>query len=329
MNRTLPKEKELSYTQASYENYQEMVDYADGWDLLCNYQLTPIAINGHYKILELPTMQLAFSDNIGGLMYNFDAPKDTICISVIKYVEGKASLDSIKLQTGDIVFFDDSKRYTFMASARTKLLDISIKKSTNSILYHRVLKAYQKTILDTDKKLQILLLNIIEEYRDIESLDIEQALALEREITTTILSLLEDQEPQIRKLTRGEQVVVNIRDNSLFFMDKTITIHSLSNDYKLSEKTLQTSFRSFFDFTPSKFLRLLKLNLVRNDLIESTPEDKTVISLAQKWGFTHMGRFTQYYKELFLETPFTTLKTISKSEGLNDGCVKREGGDNF
>ena len=149
--------KDISYTEIGYENYKEMSDYATGWSHLCNYQLTPSAISGHYKILELPTMQLAYSDNVGGIMYNFDAPKDTLCISIMQEIEEKACLDNIKLETGDIVFFSDDKRYNFMSSARTQLLDISIKKASNSLLYHKLSSSLNKCIRDSQQVMQKLI----------------------------------------------------------------------------------------------------------------------------------------------------------------------------
>ena len=107
-------------------------------------------------------------------------------------------------------------------------------------------------------------------------------------------------------------------------MDAQVSIQSLAKEYNISEKTLQTGFKSLFGFTPTVFLRILKLNLVRNELIEGSPKTHKVGRVALKWGFTHLGRFSQYYKSLFLETPSDTLKNISTFEGLSEKCVLRE-----
>jgi len=315
--------RDISYTEVAYDNYQEMADYAVGWSHLCNYQLTPTPISGQYKILELPSMQLAFSDNIGGIMYNFDAPKDTLCVSIMQEVEGKACLDNIKLQTGDIVFFSDEKRYNFMSSSRTKLLDISIKKSQNSLLYNKLSSSLHKCIRDTNDTMKELILGILDKY-DSSTLDKEKAFELEQKIINTLLNSLESQEAKTKPLTQGEKVVALIRDRTFFHMDAKVNLEALAKKYNVSEKTLQSGFKSLFGFTPIHFLRLLKLNLVRNELIDGEPDTHKISRVALKWGFTHMGRFSHYYKELFLETPSETLKLISKSEGLSESCVMRE-----
>ena len=90
-------------------------------------------------------------------------------------------------------------------------------------------------------------------------------------------------------------------------MDGKVSISSLSKQHAVSEKTLQNSFKSLFGFTPKLFLRQLKLNLVHHDLVNSSSSYTTVSRIAQKWGFTHMGRFSQYYTILFGENPSVTL----------------------
>ncbi|RLA73226.1 MAG: hypothetical protein DRG24_00840 [Epsilonproteobacteria bacterium] len=239
-------------------------------------------------------------------------------------IEGKACFNHMKLQTGDIVFFDDSKRYNFMSSSRTKLLDISIKKSSTSILYHRISNALNRYISDTEQRLQNLITGILYEYSDMENLSHETALILEQNIINTILNLLEEQQPTQRLLTKGEQTVATIRDQVIHHMDVIVSVESLAAEYDVTTKTLQNGCKSLFGFTPIRFLRLLKLNLVRNDLIEGSPQTHTVLRVAQKWGFTHMGRFSSYYKELFLENPSDTLKSVLNDEGINENCVIRQ-----
>ncbi|MCK5354738.1 MAG: helix-turn-helix domain-containing protein, partial [Methyloprofundus sp.] len=57
-----------------------------------------------------------------------------------------------------------------------------------------------------------------------------------------------------------------------------------------------------------------------------SPEQTTVSQLAYKWGFTHMGRFSGYYTELFEQNPSQTLKTpySAAEENIKDSCVGRQ-----
>jgi hypothetical protein len=47
--------------------------------------------------------------------------------------------------------------------------------------------------------------------------------------------------------------------------------------------------------------------------------------VAQKWGFSHMGRFSKYYTDLFGENPSSTLKiSIPQIDGMKVHCVERQ-----
>ena len=130
----------------------------------------------------------------------------------------------------------------------------------------------------------------------------------EEEIKVLLLKLLREQTPTHSKLTKGEDIALAIRDKTYGYMDKTINVASLAKEYQISDKTLENSFKSLFGFTPTHFLRQIKLNLVHNELKKSKPDQTTVSNVARKWGFTHMGRFASYYKELFGRNPSQTLK---------------------
>jgi transcriptional regulator GlxA family with amidase domain len=61
---------------------------------------------------------------------------------------------------------------------------------------------------------------------------------------------------------------------------------------------------------------------VRNELLAADPETTTVVSVANKWGFTHMGHFSGYYTRLFGENPSVTLQRgFEKSDGNSDGVA--------
>jgi len=116
-----------------------------------------------------------------------------------------------------------------------------------------------------------------------------------------------------------------IRDQVYAHMDGKVNIASLARQHNVSEGTLQNSFKSLFGFTPKNFLRQMKLNLVYRDLKEADIEYETVSNVARRWGFMHMGHFSNYYTELFGENPSQTLKTPYLPENSMSGeCVERQ-----
>jgi transcriptional regulator GlxA family with amidase domain len=108
-------------------------------------------------------------------------------------------------------------------------------------------------------------------------------------------------------------------------MDGKVNIDSFAKQYQVSIQTLENAFKSLFGFTPKKFLQLLKLNLVHHDLQNTDPESSTVLRIASKWGFSHMGRFSQEYTKLFGENPSETLKSLEYIKGnMISTCTSRQ-----
>ncbi|MEV8533155.1 AraC family transcriptional regulator [Streptomyces sp. NPDC051211] len=75
-------------------------------------------------------------------------------------------------------------------------------------------------------------------------------------------------------------------------------------------RTLREGFRRHLDTTPLAYLRTVRLGLVRRDLsaVAEGLERGNVTEVALRWGFTHSGRFTAYYRQAYGETPSQTLR---------------------
>ncbi len=74
-----------------------------------------------------------------------------------------------------------------------------------------------------------------------------------------------------------------------------------------SMRSLYAGFRRFRGSSPMEFLRAQRLKRVRDDLREA-PSGTTVSEVAARWGFYQFGRFAAQYRQLFGESPSTTLR---------------------
>ncbi|UWU26219.1 AraC family transcriptional regulator (plasmid) [Rhizobium sp. CB3060] len=90
---------------------------------------------------------------------------------------------------------------------------------------------------------------------------------------------------------------------------RSISIHEIADSCNVSMRSLQKGFQDFHMTTPMGFLQHLRFEAVHNDLQKSQTGD-TVASLAAKWGFTHVGRFSADYKRRFGQSPSTTLRQL-------------------
>ena len=285
-------------------------------------------MSGRHRVLQLNTMQIVFAERQGGTMHNAVSAKDSISIAVNEICVGKVCFGRIKMDTGNILFFDDSKLYNFITNDTIKFAVVTIQKSSLGSRLSKLSRVLDQCIRDTDACLTALLHRILKRFTDSPKLmrDTQSCQEAEDEIFSAIMELLAEQTPAMPKLTVGETKALDIRDQVFGHMDAKIDITSLAKQYHITEQTLQNSFKSLFGFTPKHFFLLLKLNMAHYDLIENSPDQSSVSKIALKWGFTHMGRFSSYYTELFGRNPSQTLRSpyCQETDNANDCVVRQE-----
>lgn len=86
------------------------------------------------------------------------------------------------------------------------------------------------------------------------------------------------------------------------------TTASLAREVGVGARALQDGFRRHLHTSPLQYLRDARLHRVRADLLATTPATDTVAEIAHRWGFTHLGRFAQYYRARYGESPSETLR---------------------
>ncbi len=314
------------FSDKQYSGYEMMSESINNWKQLCPYQLRPNGLSGRHQVLQLHSMQIAYAHRKGGTMHNAGSAKDSFTIAVVEACADKACYGDLKLQTGDILFFDDSHPHNFVTNESIQFIVVTIHKSSLGSRRAKLSKALYLCIKDTDTLFSTTLREIWKRFTEssYEKKNTQSYRDAEEEILTVIMELLSEQTPCKPKLTAGEKIALEIRDQVFHHMDGDISISSLAKEYEVSEQTLQNSFKSLFGFTPKLFLRQLKLNIVRQELQKRNLQQDTVSKIAYKWGFRHMGRFSAYYTELFGENPSQTLKnTQAEEKGLTAACVSR------
>jgi AraC-like DNA-binding protein len=90
--------------------------------------------------------------------------------------------------------------------------------------------------------------------------------------------------------------------------DAPPNIEELCRRLRTSRRTLQNSFRQVADTTAVQYLRGVRLNAVRRQLMSTRPGDLSIAQAATDQGFDHMSHFTERYRALFGELPSRTLR---------------------
>ncbi|MFJ3385105.1 MULTISPECIES: AraC family transcriptional regulator [unclassified Curtobacterium] len=89
---------------------------------------------------------------------------------------------------------------------------------------------------------------------------------------------------------------------------ETVTVADLAAVGGLSVRSVQEAFARVLGVSPLTYLRGVRLDHVRQDLLDLDPQSVTVGDVARRWGFAHLGRFSAVYLERFGEYPKQTLR---------------------
>jgi transcriptional regulator GlxA family with amidase domain len=75
----------------------------------------------------------------------------------------------------------------------------------------------------------------------------------------------------------------------------------------VSTRALFAGFRIYLNTTPMRYLKELRLDMVREALLQAEPHRASITNIAMDHGFHHLGHFCEDYQERFGELPRDTL----------------------
>ncbi|MBO0983897.1 AraC family transcriptional regulator [Rathayibacter sp. SD072] len=92
------------------------------------------------------------------------------------------------------------------------------------------------------------------------------------------------------------------------FASSPISLADIATAAALTPRALQLAFRRHFGLTPLGYLRDVRLDRARDELLRAEPSDTTIAAVAAQWGFLNAGRFAGAYVKRFGEYPLETLR---------------------
>lgn len=91
------------------------------------------------------------------------------------------------------------------------------------------------------------------------------------------------------------------------YADQVITPADIATAAGLHTRTLQQLMSEHLGASPSTYLRHVRLDRVRQDLLAGDAHTTRVADVARRWGFGNLGRFSAAYATRFGEQPRDTL----------------------
>jgi AraC-like DNA-binding protein len=125
-------------------------------------------------------------------------------------------------------------------------------------------------------------------------------------VPSRLTPVLETPAPTV-KLGRLRPVVDFMQANA----DEPLTPDVLARAGCMSVRTLHASFRQVLGTTPMEYLRRIRMERVRIDLINARDTGERITEIANRWGFYHPSRFAAQYRDAYGELPSETLNRAS------------------
>jgi AraC-like DNA-binding protein len=87
-----------------------------------------------------------------------------------------------------------------------------------------------------------------------------------------------------------------------------MSVSEIAGAAGLSVRATQEAFQRHLGLTPMQYLQHVRLDHVRRELLRADPTTTAVQSVARRWGFAHLGRFSAAYRDAYGEYPRNTLR---------------------
>ncbi|NES65118.1 MAG: helix-turn-helix transcriptional regulator [Okeania sp. SIO2D1] len=118
------------------------------------------------------------------------------------------------------------------------------------------------------------------------------------------------------KPSRRAKLIAQAETEMLAHLETPLTLKQLAQNLGSSSCALSFGFKDLFGLSPMRYLKVRRLNAVRQRLKASEPENCTIVLLANKFGFYCPSHFTRDYKAMFGELPSETLQKTAKADGV-------------
>ena len=112
----------------------------------------------------------------------------------------------------------------------------------------------------------------------------------------------------MRSINRQRQLIRKAEGFCAHNKDQPLRIGQLCREIEVSERTLRDAFYKVADTSPLAYLKTERLNRIYRVLRDVDPVETQVKQVAIAYGFSHLGQFSQDYKQLFGELPSETLR---------------------
>jgi AraC-like DNA-binding protein len=139
--------------------------------------------------------------------------------------------------------------------------------------------------------------------------DSQQKRVCEYLLPLKLLTLLEKDNGEIQpaKITARSKTLERARQYIIDNAHQPMSLNDIALVSHASSRSVQRAFLEYFEVSPADYIQLLRLNRARA-LLRKNDTSTSVSTIAMECGFSHMGRFSERYRQHFGELPSKTLR---------------------
>jgi len=141
----------------------------------------------------------------------------------------------------------------------------------------------------------------------------EVARALEQELLHALVNCLtaDDANGNLKTRRHHADIMIRFEDALAARIGRQPSMPALCSAIGVPERTLRVCCTEFLGMSPTRYLLLRRLNMVRSALRRADPETESVAEIARSCQFQEPGRFAVTYRTIFGEMPSSTLRRKS------------------
>lgn len=305
------------------ENFQDVHLHAASvhdWEQTYS-QLSPGLVRSSLCQIEGGRFQF-FRERINQrLVQHGQAPRDRVCFALPLSVPGTARMQGREADERSIFILNGGEEFLFHMPQGMDMLSITFDRETfertleespwsgefRQWLRQPVLRVPEGRLARCRERLLFLLGRSIEEADASSPGQAEEE--LERDLLEELTCLLAD--PGFDRTQRlasspGSFIVEKCHQMTLSQRQAPPSVIDLCARLRISRRTVQNSFRAVTQTTPVNYIRCIRLNGVRRELLGSRPGELSIGDAASRWGFFHLSHFAADYQALFGELPSQT-----------------------
>lgn len=256
---------------------------------------------GVHSGIQLFNMQVGHADRHEGLMIRGYIPKACVTIAVMQTVESTLCIDRWPLQAGQIMVSDDSGPYEFASGGRVRMGIVSVRKATLAAAGIALPDTFPCVYEDADgafsSAIDAVWQTVLNNHPGPISPDTMEA--METGMIASVANVFKMQRQPEPQHGIGALAAFEARDFILDQLDEPLPVGDLAERFGVTYRTLESAFAFLFGTNPKRLGDRLRLNCAHEELCGNDSRETSVSEVAMKWGFMHLGRFSQKHREVF------------------------------